>query len=157
MGFTINATGVEARKTGEMVDPGTYRARIREVESFESRSGTPGIGVTFEVDAGPFKGGRVRDTVWLSDKALPFALGRFEAAGVKLDGEVSDEQLIRALTGKVCDIVVRPDEYEDRETGQMKESRKVVAWDKPQGSVSASLPTGPAAPVGAANDDDLPF
>lgn len=156
MGFTIDATGVEPLSGGEMIEPGNYTARIREAK--ETESSTPGLNVVFEVDAGPQKGAKVRDTVWMTAKALPYALGRFEAAGVKLTGQTDSDALCRALIGKRVEIIVRPDEWTDRD-GNIREGRKVVAWDKPQGSTTAGLPgvEMAGAPTGAANDSDLPF
>jgi hypothetical protein len=94
----------EAEAAGDMLPlpRGEYRCRITGGELVTSKTGTPGYGLTFTVDAGEHKGRKLWHTSWLTPAALPMTKRDLLKLGIK-----SLDMLDRPLPpGFVCDVKV---------------------------------------------------
>lgn len=164
MGVSFDGTDARQGGGGGMVPPGNYTARVREAGHRHAQSGSKGLECTLEVDAGPEKGGTIRDTLWLEKNgkpsgALPFSRWSIECAGAAIPAgafEVDDDDpkfasLCRSMIGQRVAILVGTEP--DRDNPE-KLWPRVQQWDKAQGAPANDLG---GAPAGGAKDDDIPF
>ena len=76
------------------VPPGTYDADVVRSDHTRSRRGTPGYRVVFEITSPGSQGRCVSHTVWLTQKALPFARQWLGAFDVNSPGELKSNDLV---------------------------------------------------------------
>jgi len=69
----------------EPLPPGTYSVQIHEAKEGATSFGSPYVEVKAEILEGESKGRLVWDKWYLTEKALPYTLLRFEALGVDVD------------------------------------------------------------------------
>jgi len=66
---TMNPDRVEKEMaSGGVLPDGLYHVQLIGVERKSSAKGTSGWGMEYEVLGGPFRGAKIEDTIWLSDK-----------------------------------------------------------------------------------------
>jgi hypothetical protein len=80
---------------------GEYEAVLVQSGLFNSRSGTPGVKLEFEVRAGEFKGRKFWHDLWLTTAALPMSKRDLLKLGIK---ELAD--LEKPLPALVCKVVL---------------------------------------------------
>lgn len=169
--MAVSFDGVDSRRGGTSLPPGTYTARVRGAQHAATPSGTRGVEVTLEVDAGEHAGARISDTLWIEKNggpsaALPYTKHKLEIMGAKLpsgtfDVDDADPQfaaMCRSMLGQRVAIAVR---LEPSQSDPTKQYPRVAEYDRPphSGPNSNDLPGVPTAgaPVGAAEDDGIPF
>lgn len=110
------------------IKDGKYKARaVDQVLGTIGEKGTPVIEVMFEIGDGDNKGGRLRWSGWLSEKAAARTIEGLQTCGWRGEdlGEFSDGQL-HGLDKNEVEIVVELEEYEDKEGNKRTAPR--VQW-----------------------------
>lgn len=93
---------VDAAPEYEPLPAGEYEAGLVSGSFSESRQGTPGYTITFEIRDGEQAGRRLSDTLWLTPAAIPFTKRDLSKLGI-----TSFEQMKRPVPeGIVCRLRV---------------------------------------------------
>lgn len=145
----------------DQVQPGVYLAKVSQAEEKTSSGGHPMIVLTWRIEDGQFMGAELRDWVVITEGAAGkvVALLQYTGTPIPADGMLNP----RTLIGRSALIVVRAEDYTDRETGDIKSSTKVKGYKPTSERTPASDVTGPqdtaafATQGAGTSDDDVPF
>ncbi len=124
---------------------GDYTAHLAEISPFESRSGTPGVKMTFRVCDGAHAGRLFWSDLWLTEAAMPMTKRDLGKLGIKSLDQL-DEPL-PALIRCECKLSLRRDDY-GNQFNRLKHF-EVVGVDE--------FERDPFAPDDADADDDTSF
>jgi len=111
-----------------------YRARAKSWALGEASTGTPQVGVEFEVEDGDHKGERISGYFFLSDNAADYTLEKLRNCGwTGLDlSELDDVAASASMGANLVDLVVEPEDQEkngqpviDEETGEVKRRLRI--------------------------------
>jgi hypothetical protein len=114
----------QVAKSGGLVPPGKYHARLDGAGDVTSKNGTQGTELTFTILTGTFAGSEVKETIWSSenDKAkirLVLFASRLGLLAVdpktKKYARVKDKHTFQDCLGAECVIEVSHREYEKRD------------------------------------------
>lgn len=136
-----------------LIPEGTYVVRVVDASEATSSAGNPQIVVDLEVLAGEQKGQSLKDWITVTAKSL----GRVKGILAALRYEIPEgdfELPSSALIGRTASVIVRHEDYINR-NNEHKTSAKIIVWEEaPDGFTAA-----PGAPVSAAQKtvDDIPF
>lgn len=112
-----NVKGVE-RGGWVNPDPGLYSAKILDVTVGESKSGKDMITVHFQIKGGKFDGAKMRTWILIGEETSAWKVAEFvDAVGAPEQGDLN--KLIRAAKGKVVQIKVDADTYNDQPTSRV--------------------------------------
>lgn len=146
------------------LDDDWYNVRVLEAEETDTSKTSVGLNLLFSIEKGQntgdkWRGRYVRDTVWLTEKALGWAREKLETLGVDTSaGRISLNPA--DLVGRRCAVLTR---WQERRNDPTKFEAKVRAYDK---VADSGLHTGddwrtmvePAKDAAAAvADEDVPF
>lgn len=98
---------------------------ITHVYLFEANTGSLGFGIDMD---GPH--GNISGVLWLTDKAYPKTIERFEEWGLKPDDWQNPQFSVdpdKWLAGKSASVCVEIEEYEDKDSGELVRRAKAKA------------------------------
>lgn len=100
-----------------LIPKGKYPAKVVKAEINTNSNGNDQLVITFQITKGELKGKKITNFFVLVDQAR-FKLKEFmEACGMKADGKVMIDS--DKFIGKVCDISVYIDDYNDQERSRI--------------------------------------
>lgn len=115
------------------MEKGRYRAKATEWQLGEASTGTPQIGVTFEVIEGDHKGDRISGYFALSDAAAEYTLEKVRNCGwTGSDITELDSETAVGMGSKIVELVVEPEDQKkdgkpviDEQTGEVKRRLRI--------------------------------
>lgn len=136
-GFVPSDFDYDSVDSGGMPEPGTYLARLVKVESVDDGEHTPSENLTFKVLDGTVKGQigkQITERLYLQGKdddktkkaiARAMAWGKRMGVYTKADADKLAPIEFEKGQGKDFVIEVQADTYEDKRTGETKESSRI--------------------------------
>ena len=121
--FSFDATGVEAG--GFVITPGTYAARVQDLENGNSRKGDPMWTWTFEIVGNPdgtaskFNGKTVKNFTTLTEQAMFKVVESVEALGVAKGGGPGKFKK-QDVINRMCYIDITTGEYNGNKTNNVQ-------------------------------------
>src|SRR5690348_3963830 len=97
-----------------MIAAGKYEAKAVSATLVESKNGTEGVCVTFELEDEARS--RITWTGWLSDKALEYTGRDMRTCGWK----GNDVSVFEGVAGTAVSLTIEPDEYKGKITMKVK-------------------------------------
>ena len=125
-----------------------YRAKAKSWALGEASTGTPQIGIEFEVQEGDHIGERISGYFFLSDNAADYTLEKMRTCG--WTGNDISEELV-GLDANMVELVVEPeDSLPDPQTGEVKTRLRIKFVNKAGGLAMKTTLTTDKAKVLAA-------
>jgi hypothetical protein len=153
MSIEVNLDGVEAWSGVETLPEGWHVVVIREVKEIKSGSGTPGLEFTLEATEGEFRGARVRDYQYVTERSYGAVRQKLEAARYPIPSGKFAIDLVR-LRGRSVRVLVREEVFDGKPRARVK------SWEPADATSGNSDMPAPAAVGGGAasyHDDEIPF
>lgn len=120
---------------------GTYRARAVSGGLGYAGNGTEQLGVDFVITEGPSEGQHVTWWGYFSEKAITRTVESLRTMGWQGD-DLCD---LTGIDQNLVDLVIEPEEYEDKRTGEIRTKSKVQWINKPSGlSIKDAMSAGQA-------------
>lgn len=123
-------------KTGQIIPPGKYHARLNGAGDTTSKNGTQGTELTFVVLTGPFAGQEVEETLWNSDNdkvknrlvLFGHRLGVLHLNPATKKYELAkDKHTFQDVIGAECVIEITHREYEKKDSSGKVTGKGVAA------------------------------
>jgi len=112
---------------------GDYAAKCIEAKlDKSSEKETPGVFVTYEISKGEYKGKRVRDALWLTDKSLWRVRQTLEAMGIDVPSKRVKINP-KSMVGKTVAITLEDEEYENRVRSRVTDTFLLSEFDELNG------------------------
>lgn len=118
----------EAACDFEPIPAGTYDARLTDGELFQSRHGTPGYKLTFEISSGEHASRRCWHDLWLTSAAIAMAKRDLAKLGIRDIAQL--ERPLPAVLRVKLQLVVRQDD--DGNTYNRVKRFDVLGIDEPE-------------------------
>ena len=133
-----------------------YRARAKSWALGEASTGTPQVGVEFEIEDGDHKGERINGYFFLSDNAAEYTLEKLVTCGwtgTEL-GELGDPFASASMGANLIELVVEPEDQEkdghpvhDEKTGEVKQRLRIQFVNRAGGLAMKSVLTHDKAQI----------
>lgn len=152
--------GMDDVATGSKLLPAEeYVWTVVDAKYKQAKTGTKGINVTLEIADGPYRGQRLFDDIWYSEKAITMFWGRLKKFGITSEwvretGNTKLSQMADLIKGVTIVAEVFHDDYQGDERAKIKKYVKMIG-ENPNISDAESGPSASAAPA-VASLPDLP-
>lgn len=111
---TESRGGKKGRGARKHYPPADYAVKCVRAELIRSTDKeTPGVACTFQITAGPHKGGEVNDSFWLTPKSLWRLRNLLEAMGIKIPSKAVNVDTA-IMRGKTLAVTLDDDEYDNK-------------------------------------------
>lgn len=145
----VNLTDIKSKYD---VPPGSYRARVVDIQSKESSSGNPMLVWSWEILDGDESGSEISSMTSLQPHALFSLKEHLEAFGIEGDVEFDTDTLV----GKIAKITVAKETYRNRD-GEEKEASRIKKVEGAKSKARSAKATPKISEDRIDDDDDMPF
>lgn len=117
--------GMDDVATGSKILPAEeYIFSVVEAKFKKAKTGTPGINVTLEIADGPYRGQRMFDDIWYSQKAITMFWGRLKKFGISSEwardtGNTKLSRLAELIQGTTIRAKVKHETYMEEERAKI--------------------------------------
>jgi hypothetical protein len=154
--------GMDDIATGSKLLPEEeYVWSVVDAKYKKAKTGTQGINVTLEIADGPYRGSRVFDDIWYSEKAVTMFWGRMKKFGITSEwaretGNTKLSRMAELIKGTTIVASIKHDDYNGDERAKINRYIKLIGENQNLAGAASGAVTGVVAPPAAATLPDLP-